>query len=258
LKKSLKIQINVINALFLREVQTRFGTKKLGYFWAIFDAMLMVLIFASLKSAIAPQSFIGLDFSVFLASGFLAYFLWKNIVNRFLTSFSANSALFVYKQVKPFDTLISRFFLEILISFIATMIFLFIGWFFNFNISIQNFNMVILAVIWLSIFAFSFGLFSAVISSFYETYEKLVSVIMSPLLFISALMYTVDSLPPSLREIILYNPLVHFIEMIHGNYFIVLDTKYVDYEYMFYWTIVPLFLGLFLYRKAQYKIVASR
>jgi capsular polysaccharide transport system permease protein len=81
---------------------------------------------------------------------------------------------------------------------------------------------------------------------------------MSPLLFISALMYTVDSLPPSLREIILYNPLVHFIEMIHGNYFIVLDTKYVDYEYMFYWTIVPLFLGLFLYRKAQYKIVASR
>ncbi|MEA2091568.1 MAG: hypothetical protein U9O83_04275, partial [Campylobacterota bacterium] len=78
------------------------------------------------------------------------------------------------------------------------------------------------------------------------------------LLFVSTLMYTVDSLPPVLREIILYNPLVHFIEMIHGNYFAVLDTKYVDYEYMFYWTFVPLFLGLYFYARSEKKIISSR
>ena len=76
----LKIQFNVTNALFLREVQTRFGSKKLGYFWAIFDAMLMVFIFASLKTAIAPKALPGVDFAVFLASGFLAFFLWKNMI----------------------------------------------------------------------------------------------------------------------------------------------------------------------------------
>jgi len=79
-RSSFTIFKSVIVALFLREIQTRFGTKKLGYFWAIFDAMLMVLVFAGLKSAMASGSMPGIDFPVFLATGFLAFFLWKNIV----------------------------------------------------------------------------------------------------------------------------------------------------------------------------------
>ena len=140
----------------------------------------------------------------------------------------------------------------------ATLVFLAIGLYFDFNITVENFNMVILAVIWLSLFGFSLGLLSAVIGTFYETYIKIVNVIMTPLLFISALMYTVDSLPPMLREILLYNPLVHFIEMIHGYYFVTLDTKYIDYEYMFYWTFIPLFLGLYFYTRAEKKVISSR
>lgn len=80
---------------------------------------------------------------------------------------------------------------------------------------------------------------------------------MFPLLFASAVFYTVDSLPTYLREIILYNPLVHFMEMLHGNYFHVLDTRYVDYMYMTYWTVIPLFLGLYLYTKSEKNIIAS-
>ncbi|MEA2018434.1 MAG: ABC transporter permease, partial [Campylobacterota bacterium] len=249
---------SVITALFLREIQTRFGTKSLGYFWAIFDAMLMVLVFAGLKSAISENSMPGVDFPVFLATGFLAFFLWKNIVGKSMGAFSSNTALFNYKQVKPIDTIISRFLIEVLVSSMATFVFLAIGLYFDFDVAIENFNMVMLAVVWLSIFGFSIGLFTAVVGTFYETFTKIVNVVMTPLLFVSALMYTVDSLPPMLREIVLYNPLVHFIEMIHGNYFSVLNTQYVDYEYMFYWTFIPLFLGLYFYTKAEKKIVSSR
>ncbi len=64
-------------ALFLREVQTRFGSQKMGYFWAIFDAMLMVLVFTGLKAAIAENAMPGVDFPVFLATGFLAFFYGK-------------------------------------------------------------------------------------------------------------------------------------------------------------------------------------
>ena len=248
--------MNVIKALFLREVQTRFGTKKLGYFWAIFDAMLMVLIFAGLKTALAPKAMVGVDFSVFLATGFLAFFLWKNIINRSMNAFSSNKSLFVYRQVKPFYTLVSRVLLELLISSVASLIFLFIGWYFCFDIAVENFNFVILAVVWLVIFGFGLGLMSAVISMFYETYSKILNVILSPLMFISAIVYSVDSLPPILKTVILYNPLVHFMEMIRGNYFVALDTQYVDYTYMLYWTMIPLFVGLFLYEKAKYKILS--
>ncbi|MGC9351679.1 MAG: ABC transporter permease [Sulfurovum sp.] len=256
-RSSFSIFKSVITALFLREVQTRFGTKKLGYFWAIFDAMLMVLVFAGLKAAIAEKAMPGVDFPVFLASGFLAFFLWKDIVNRSIDAFGANSALFVYKQVKPFDTLVTRVLLEILVSAMATLVFIVIGLYFEFDIAPQNFNMVILAVLWLVVFGFGVGLMSAVFAHFYETFGKIVKVVMTPLLFISAIMYTVDSLPPVLREFILYNPLVHFMEMIHGYYFAALDTKYVDYEYMLYWTLIPLYIGLYFYVKGEQRILST-
>jgi capsular polysaccharide transport system permease protein len=248
---------SVVMALLLREVQTRFGSKKLGYFWAIFDAMLMVLIFAALKSAIASKAMPGVEFPVFLASGFLAFFLWKNIVTQSMNAFSANSALFAYKQVKPFDTIITRVLLEIVVSSVATLAFLSIGWYLDLAIVPQNFNMVILAVLWLILFGFGVGIMVAVVSHFYETFGKVVQVVMSPLLFVSALMYTVDSLPPVLREIILYNPLVHFMEMIHGHYFAALDTQYVDYEYMLYWTLIPLYIGLYFYIRGEKRIIST-
>ncbi len=256
-RNSLTIFKSVILALFLREIQTRFGTKSLGYFWAIFDAMIMVLIFAGLKSAISENAMPGLDFPVFLATGFLAFFLWKNIVSKSMGAFSSNAALFNYVQVKPIDTIFTRVLIEILVSVMATLVFLFIGLFIGLDVAVKDFNMVMLAVIWLCLFGFAIGLFSAVIATFYETFAKILNVVMTPLLFISALMYTVDSLPPMLREIVLWNPLVHFMEMIHGNYFNVLNASYVNYEYMFYWTFVPLFLGLYFYTKAEKKILSS-
>jgi len=256
-RTSLAIFNSVVTALFLREIQTRFGTKKMGYFWAIFDAMFMVLVFAGLKAAIAKKSMPGVDFPVFLATGFLAFFLFQHIVKSSMGAFSANQALFAYKQVKPFDTIVTRVLLEILVSSVATLVFIAIGLYFDFDIAVKDFNMVMLAVIWLCIFGFGLGLMSAVFSYFYETFGKVMNIIMTPLLFVSALMYTVDSLPPVLRKIILYNPLVHFIEMIHGFYFHALDTRYVDYEYMMYWTIVPLFLGLFFYVRGEKGILSS-
>jgi len=78
-----------------------------------------------------------------------------------------------------------------------------------------------------------------------------------PLMFISALFYSVESLPQVAREIILYNPIVHFMELIHGEYFYSLDTTYVDFIYMIIWTLIPGYLGLWLYVKTERKIIMS-
>ncbi len=256
-RTSFEIFKSVVLALFLREVQTRFGTKKLGYFWAVFDAMFMVLVFAGLKSAISSKSMPGIDFPVFLAVSFLAFFLWRNIVSSTMNAFSANKALFAYKQVKPFDTLVTRLFLEILVSAVATLIFIAIGLYLGLDLSVKNFNMVIFAVLWLCLFGFAIGLVSAVFAYFYEFYAKVIGVVMATLMWISAIMYTVDSLPPVIRKYILYNPLANFMEMIHGFYFHTLTTQYVDYEYMLYWTLIPLWIGLFFYKRSEKRILMS-
>lgn len=252
-----KIFTSVVNALFLREVQTRFGTKKLGYFWAIWDAMSMVLVFVVVRSLIRGKDIPGVDYSVFLAIAFLAFFMWRNIVNQSMDSFESNKALYSYIQVKPIDTLIARFIVQVIVSILATLIFIGIGFYINIDMTIQDYNMVLFSVFWLSIFGFSLGILSAVIGVFYETFKTVMKFLMMPLMFLSAIFYTVDFVPLEYRDFILYNPVAHFMEMLHGYYFHTLSTKYVDYEYMFYWTVIPLFLGVFLYKYSERKIIAS-
>ena len=75
--------------------------------------------------------------------------------------------------------------------------------------------------------------------------------------FMSGLFYTLDSLPPPAREILLYNPVVHFIELIHGEYFYPLNTQYVDFNYMILWTLIPMSIGLWIYKRTEKKIIMS-
>jgi len=255
-RTSFSIFTSVVSALFLREIQTRFGTKKLGYLWAVVDPMVKVVVFSAMRLA-TGTTMQGMDLPVFLATGILTYNFFSAIMMTSMTAFDGNRALFVYRQVKPVDTIFSRFFVEFLVMCATIILFVSFGLYFGMDLRVKDFNMVIVAIIWFGIFGFSLGILFAVINTFYETFGKIISFISMPLFLLSGMFYTVESLPPLARELILYNPVVHFIEMIHGNYFRVLDTEYVDYTYMMWWTIIPLFLGLFFYKRAQMKIIAS-
>jgi len=74
---------------------------------------------------------------------------------------------------------------------------------------------------------------------------------------LSAVFFPIVSIPPIFQNILLFNPLVHFMEMIHGYYIYGLDDRFVDYNYIFIWTIAPLSIGLWLYYLLEERILSS-
>jgi len=229
----------------------------MGYFWAVVEPSAQIAVFLAVKVFLFPSSMPGVDFAIFLASGFIAYNLFKSIVISSMNAFQSNRGLFVYAQVFPIHTIFSRILVEFLVFIFVSIFFLTIGWYFHKEIVPDNLLNVMLAVLWFILFGFSLGLLFSVIGTFYETFKKIISLIFTPMLFLSGLFYTADQLPPVLREYLLYNPILHFLELIHGSYFNSLNTNYVDYQYILMWTIVPLFFGLFFYLKTERKIQAS-
>lgn len=247
---------NVVNALFLREIQTRFGSRKMGYFWAVVEPSVQILIFTFIHSAIGTANN-GYDIAVFIAVGFLSFNFFKNIMMSCMSSFDANQALFNYRQVRPIHTIFSRVLVEFLIFIFVSFFFLFIGLYFNFDCSVSNLLNTILLLVWFVLFGASLGLLFAVIVSFYETFKKIVTLTSMPLMFISGLFYSLKDLPSNIQELLLYNPVLHFVEAIHASYINVLDDRFVDYTYMALWTIIPLFSALFIYLKAERKIITT-
>jgi len=255
-RSSWEVQKSVIYALFLREVSVRFSAGKIGYFWVIFEPLMQIFIFVLVKMLLFGTKS-PLDYSVFITIGFVAFNLFRHILDRSMSAFAGNKGLYAYKQVKPIDGLIARILVEVLISSIIATIFIIVGLYLNRDMSVENIGMVIIGFIWLIIFSFGSGLFISVIGIFFESFLKVVKLLLSPLMFISAVFYSMQNMPQTLQQLLYYNPLAHFIEMIHDNYFYVLNDDFVDYEYMLIWTIIPLYIGLLLYRKLEKGIISK-
>lgn len=254
-RSSWQVQKSVLYALFLREVNVRFSAGKWGYFWVIFEPLLQISIFVTVKVMLFGSNS-TLDYPVFITLGFIAFNLFKHIVDQTMSAFSSNKGLYAYKQVKPIDTIVSRILVEMLVTAIIAMIFIAIGLYFDFYMNVQNLGIVIFSFLWLIIFSVSFGLLVAVIGLFYESFKKVVKLVLSPLMFVSAIFYSMQDMPQLLYEALYYNPLAHFMEMLHANYFFSLNDDFVDYQYMLVWTVIPLFIGLWLYQKLEKRIVS--
>lgn len=257
LREPLTIFIAVHKALFLRELAMKLTTHRLSFFWAFFEPFFQVFILVIIKFVVFGRGSDNFDFAVFLVSAFIGFNMFKHILSDSMGAFQANKPLFVYRQVKPIDTILARVSIEVFFTTVVMFIFIAIGFYFHFDMNIENIPLLIFAYIWLLVFSISLGILFAVVTFFSPSLKKIIGFIMMPLMFVSAIFYTVESLPSDVRVYFLYNPLIHFMEMIHGNYFYVLDTNYVDYNYMLLWTIIPLFMGLWLYTKLERKIITK-
>jgi len=256
-RSSLLIFFAVQKALFFREFSMRFSVSKSGVFWTFFEPFFQVLVMIIIKVFLFGRGGENIDFAAFLALNFTAYNLFKNILTKSVGAFKANKALFVYKQVKPLDAILARILVEMFITGIIIICFVAIGLYFDFDLNVQNLPMVALGFFSLVFFAFSWGLLLAVGNTFYPSIGKTVSILMRALMFGSAIFYTIEQLPFELQHMLLFNPLTHFMEMIHGYYFDVLDDRFVDYNYMLLWTVIPLYLGLWFYKKLEERIIPS-
>ena len=255
----LKIFIAVQKALFFRELGMKTSIGKLGFFWLFFEPFAQIAFFILIRIAMIESHGGGsnFDYAVFMASGFIAFNMFKNILSGSKGALSANKGLLNYKQVKPIDTILGRVLLQVFLTSIIVIIFLFIGFIFKYPFEAQNILLVFIGYAWLLLFSFSIGLLTAVGNAFFTGIGKTVNILSFGLLIFSAVFYPLISLPTFAQDILLYNPLVHFMEMIHAAYIPELDDRFVDYRYMFLWTVTPLFLGMWLYSKLERKIISQ-
>jgi len=210
----------VIFALFLRELKTRFGESRLGYFWIIIEPMIhivmLLVIFSVFRSQMMPQ----VPFSLFLITGLVPYFLFQHIVNALVGSIPANLALFSYKPVKPFAVYVARTFLEVLIyGTIFTLIILSFEWFNIVPVAI-GFPLELLGVTALIIFfSMAIGIALSILTHKFPTLKIVIKIALSLLYFLSGIMYPLWIVPSQYLVYLEYNPLLHLVEMFRESFF---------------------------------------
>lgn len=253
LRTPLAVTLSVWRALFLREAVTRLARDPMAWFWILAEpvghiAFLMWVFVIGFRQ----RHIIGVDTSVFIMLGVLAFFLPRNMMNRGIAAVDTGGALYAYRQVKPIDIVIARVVLE---SLLACIVF-FVTWagaaMAGFPVTLADPLGALLAVgaLWLA--GLGLALTLSVVANLHAQAGHLVRMLMGPLYLFSAIVYPTYSIPPSMREAVLLNPLVHGVESFRlaflPNYQVPAG---ISLLYLLQFSVVMIFLGLALHARFQ-------
>jgi capsular polysaccharide transport system permease protein len=252
--RALLIQLQVVHALVLRETRTRFGRHRLGYLWAILEPVLFIATFGVMYSFLARTTPARLPLVPFLATGFLPYLLFMKATQQAQHAISGNKGLLFYPHVRPLDLVAARTWLEVATSTLVFALILGAHAAWQGRLRVDDVVTTVTGLVLAAGLGMGLGLVLCGLTTFSNTVERLASPLMRPLFWISALFFSTNEIPSDLRNILLYNPLLHIVELTRDGWFPGYRVPEVTISYPIAWILVLLFLGLTLERVARRRL----
>ncbi|MFB9213680.1 ABC transporter permease [Vibrio sinaloensis] len=204
---------NVIFALFLREIKSRFNDK-IGLAWTVIQPIMFIIILSLMRGRLDGGVTHSIPTFVFMFFGMSTVLLFMSTMNAVYNSIKKNKALFAFRQVTPIAAVISSAFFEMIAYIFIYIIMYMIMYFLKIEIVLFNFLLLLLCVVSTWLIAISVGLIFALIRSFIPEFDKVKAVIMRPMLFISGVFFSLQDLPRSTWKYFDWNPVLHAIELI--------------------------------------------
>ncbi len=252
--RSLSVQKRVIQALFLREIITRYGRNNIGFLWLFLEPLLITLGILTLWKIAKADSMYGLPIISFMMTGYPLAIMWRNSANRCLNAISANTGLLFHRNVRILDIFTARVFLEISGSTIAFILMflclLILGW-----VKMPS-NILLMVLAWflMAWFSLSLGFVIGVLSEKYSIFSNIWRPVSFLLFPVSGAFFLIDALPQKAQHILLYIPMIHGTEMFRQGYFGSAIRTYESIVYLVLINIILLFFGLAFIRQYSQKL----
>lgn len=261
-RNSLQVLKDVVFALFIRELKTRFGAYRLGLVWAFLEPMSFVLLITAIRSFRSSGSLFGgethhMPFPLFLMLGYVPFQLFSKLLSQGAAAVNANQGLFNYRQVRPIDAILARTLLEMILFSSVIMIFMTVFWWFGFDAAIGDPTKLVLAFSLLSMFGGGIGMILCVGELRVPELGKIIPLLTRPLFFISGIFFSINDIPGEYQHYLLWNPMLHAIELMRNACYPSYNTESVSMEYLAFVALVTVFFGLALYRLDWKRMVAS-
>lgn len=237
-------QVRVITALILRETRATYGTSQLGYLWEIITPAAGVAILVTIFTAINRHPPFGESFALFFATGLLTLGLFRKLGASLMTVYDANKALMTYPPIKAPDVLFARSLL-IAATHLVIMVVFYSG---LGHFGLAGFpafpETLISAFAVTCLLGFGFGAANAVLLSYFDSWRHFVSILMRPLMFISAIFYVPSYMPPEIVDWLKWNPVLHCVEWMRNGYYANYDSRVLDQVYVLTVAVILTLVGL--------------
>jgi capsular polysaccharide transport system permease protein len=258
LVEPLKIQWRVLFALILRESRTRYGRQKLGYLWALIEPVLHIAVFYALFTYSMRIVPLGHSLPMFLATGLATYLGFANVLKRTHGGLGSNEALLAYPIVGVMDVFLGRALLDL--ATWVTVTFIIIGGLVLSGLDPLPHSVLKMGAAIFLLFGLGFGVgvLIGIAAQFVPEIERLLTVPMRLLYFLSGCFFLPDAMPPAMREVLQWNPVLHGVTLFRTGYYGSNYTSHMlDVKYLVLWSAGAV-LAAFLVERLSRRSLLSR
>ena len=240
------------------EFISRFARSKLGGIWMILHPLAQVLVYALVLSQIMRAKLPGVEsqyaYSIYILAGMVAWTLFSDILNRFLTIFIDNGNLLKKvsfpKLALPLISIGSAFVNFILLLFVMFVVFALLG------------HLPYHALLWLPVLIFlaltlatGIGLFLGTLNVFMRDIGQFMQVAINFWFWLTPIVYMISIVPEKYHWLIMLNPMT---AIVIGYQNILVYDKAPDLNILVYPTvlsIIMLLLSLVAFKRANEEMV---
>lgn len=238
------VQLQVIKALLMREIHTRYGRENIGYLWVVGEPFLFCVGVAIMWTAIRPAHEHGVPVTAFVITGYVPLTMWRHCVFRSVKAFEANGSLLFHRQVTPLDILLARCSLEIAGALVAGLIVSGAAMMIGYMEPPADLGLIYVGLGYHALFCIGCALILAPLSEMSDFLEKIVGAVMYLSIPFSGAFAMVDWVPKSFQSILFWSPSVHTLEIIRKGQFGSKVHAHYDFVFLNYSCGVMILIGL--------------
>jgi len=244
---------DLLGALMMRELTSRFGRENIGFLWIAGEPLLFCLGIVGLWTLIKPTYEHGLPVGAFCMTGYIPLLLIRHGLSRGVSCIAANAGLLLHRRISLLHLFIARMLLEILgigLAFVCTFVVLF-------TLGLvdppKDMGLVLSGYFLLGWFSFGISIVVGALSEMSEVVEKTAGLLGYIMIPFSGTFFMLDWLPEPGRSLMGLSPMVHGPEMIRHGFFGETAHTYENPVYLAAWSVGLTLLGLVLLRVAARK-----
>lgn len=242
----------LLKQLVSRDFRVKYKASMLGVVWSFLNPLLTMLVYLFVFSTIFRSNIE--NFPVYLMSGIVLFNYFSEATSLGLTAIVGNSALitkvYMPKVIYPLSKVISSA-INLCISFIPLLLVMIItGVPFH-----KSLLLLPVVVAFLLMFSFGMSLLLSAMNVFFRDTQFLWGVVLTMLNFLTPVFYPESIIPAQFQTIYHMNPMYQILFFMRSIVIGGVSPNPITYLYCLVATVVPLLLGLWIFRKNQDKFV---
>lgn len=244
-------QSQIIGALMMREMATRYGRRGLGFLWVVGEPLIFCFGVIIMWLLIRQHNQHGVGVAPFVMTGYMCLLLLRHCISFSISAVGSNLGLLYHRALGSLHFHIARCILEFAGSTAAFLV-VYVVLFALRQVGLPHDWLLLYAgwmLMWLM--AVGTGLILSGLAARFEIMERIVPVLTYAMIPLSGVFFMVDWLPPAVRERYLLVPFPNAVEMIRSGVFGEFVITHYNLSYAVGSAIAMVLLGILLVKSAE-------